>query len=113
MRIFYRREFFARRLHIDTEARERVERLQNIILDLFGRRKFIRKKCRRRVRRFDERQRMLADPVIPIRMRDPRDLELVLETKLYFQIVTARELVKDDAVIDPLDPGLSSIPVVK
>ena len=46
-------------------------------------------------------------------MRDPRDLEFVLETKLYFEIGTARELVKDDAVIDPLDPGLSSIPVVK
>ena len=82
MRIFERPKFFARRLHLNTETGERVERLQNVIVDVLVSRKFVREKCRRRVCCLDERQRMFANLVVPIRMRDPGNVEFVLKTEL-------------------------------
>src|SRR6266480_3741535 len=130
MRIGQARKFLKRRFHIDAEPCERVERLQHIAADLFvsgpARRslsirrsfmrslvgeggKLIRKKCRRRVRGLEERQRMFADPVIPIRMRDPGDIEFILKTELELDIGPPFELVEYDAVVDPLDSCLGSV----
>src|SRR5204863_1823756 len=57
--------------------------------------------------------RMFADAVIPIRMRDPRDVEFILETKRQFDVRPTRELVENDAVVNPLNTRLRSIAIIK
>ena len=51
-----------------------------------------------------KRQRMLADPKIPIRMADPRDIKFVLKLKRQIQIGTANQLIENYPIINALDP---------
>src|SRR5689334_18137285 len=63
--------------------------------------------------RLQEWQGMLADPEIPIRMTDPRDIEIVLEAESQLQIGPSHKLVEDDPVIDPVDPNFPTITLVE
>ena len=65
------------------------------------------------MRRLQERQRMLADPEIPIRMTDPGNVEIILKPKRQVQIGPPNQLVEDDSIINPLDPHFASVAVVK
>src|SRR5205814_5852773 len=84
--ILQRRQLVARGFHINTQAGEGVERLQHKITGSFGRRKFIRKKCRGRVGALKEWQGMFTDPKIPVRMTNPKDVELFLKAEWQLQI---------------------------
>ena len=81
MGIFQPRNFVARRFHIHTEASERVERFQNVIVDFFVGGKFVREKSRRRMFGFEKWQLMFADPEIPVWMTDPSHLQIILKIK--------------------------------
>ena len=113
MRFFERAESFASRFHIDPEPGERVERFQNVTTDPFAGGELVREEAPRSVRRFDERQRVFADFVIPIRMRDPFHVELVLKTKWKLNFRSTLELIENHAVVNPLDARLSPIAIVK
>ena len=62
---------------------------------------------------FQERQRMFTDPKIPVRMADPRDIEIILKPKRQIQIRPANQFIENYAVINPMDRDLSAIPLVK
>ena len=66
--------------------------------------KVVGKKGRRRVLGLQKRQRMLADPEIPIRMADPGDIEIILKPERRSQIGPANQLIENHAVINSLDP---------
>ena len=74
-------DFLARWFHVHAEPRKGVKRLQNVIIDLFARGKLIGEKSRSCMLGFQEWQRMLANPKIPVRMADPRDIEIILKPK--------------------------------
>src|ERR1043166_10170265 len=56
---------------------------------------------------------MFADPEIPVRMADPLDVEVFLETKWKIEIGPANQFIEDDAVINPLDAHLAPVQLVK
>ena len=47
---------------------------------------------------------MLADPEIPIRMADPRDIKFILKLKRQIQIGPANQLIENYSIINALDP---------
>ncbi len=61
----------------------------------------------------EKRERMLADPVIPVRMIDPSDIEMILKSKVQIQVRPMTQFIKNDAVVNPFDPYFFSVPVVK
>jgi len=92
------------------------ERLQNLILDFFVRRKFIPQKMPgRRVRRFDDGNECLSDPVIQSRIairQRPRS-SVLWKLNCILRSGRAREPTSKIRGIDPLDPGPQFIPVGK
>ena len=56
---------------------------------------------------------MFADPEIPVGMADPFHVELVLESKPGLEIRTAKQFVKNHAIVNPLDPHLAAIFLVE
>ena len=56
---------------------------------------------------------MLADSEIPVRVTDPRHLEIILKTKLQIQIVPLTQLIKDDAIINSFDPHVVPLMIVE
>ena len=61
----------------------------------------------------EKRERMLADPVIPVRMIDPSDIEAILKSKVQIQVRPMTQFIKNDAIVNPFDPHFFSVPVVK
>ena len=62
---------------------------------------------------FEKWQRMFADPEIPVRMADPSHIELILKTERKIEVLASHELVKDDAIVNPVDLHLMSVMRVK
>ena len=62
---------------------------------------------------FQKWQGMFADSEIPIRMTNPRDIEIILKLKWKSEILTPQQLVEDDAVVNPLDPYFASAALIK
>src|SRR5450759_4463489 len=56
---------------------------------------------------------MFADSVITVRLREPRDFELIRKTECHRKIRTPLELIEDDTVVNPLDPHLPAVVLVK
>src|SRR5438876_11202930 len=103
MRIFERVNLFVCRFDVNTVARKRVERLQHVIVDLSIAREFVREKGGRRVFGFQKRERMFADPEIPVGMADPRDIEIILKSKWQIQIGPANQFIENYPIINSLD----------
>ena len=61
----------------------------------------------------EKRQRMLADPVIPVRMINPSDIEIILKPKLQIQVRPMTQFIKNDAIINPLDPHFAAVTIVE
>ena len=61
----------------------------------------------------EKRQRMLADPVIPVGMINPSDFEIILKSKLQMQVRTMTQLIEKDAIKNSFDPDIRSIALVK
>jgi hypothetical protein len=75
--------------------------------------KFINEKRWRSVVGFEKRQGMLADPEIPIRVADPRDVEISLKPELQVQIAPLTQLIENDAIVDSLDPHVAPVTIVE
>ena len=56
---------------------------------------------------------MLADSEIPIRVTDPRDVEIILKPKRQIQIGPVNQFVENYAIIDSLDPYFTPVAFVK
>src|SRR5947208_13841654 len=56
---------------------------------------------------------MLANAEIPVRVTDPRDVEIVLKPKWQIQIGPVIQLIEDYSIINPLDPHFASVAVIE
>ena len=56
---------------------------------------------------------MLADSKIPIRMADPRNIEIFLKAKSRLQIGTSNQLIENHSIVNSLDLDFFSVAVVK
>src|SRR5207248_4553873 len=108
LRICQSRQLFPSRFHIDTQAGKGIEWLQHEIVGRFGSWKLIGKECPRGMRSLEERQRMFADPEIPVWMTNPDYVELFLKAEWKFQIRPSQQLIKNHAIIDAFNPDLVS-----
>ena len=52
---------------------------------------------------------MFTDPVVPVWMRNPPYVELILKTEGHLQIRTPLEFIEDDPVVNPFDPDLPAL----
>src|SRR5215813_10273900 len=59
-----------------------------------------------------ERQRMFADPKIPVRMAHPLHVEFIRETESKIERL-ALKLVEDHAVVDPINARLTPVAFIK
>ena len=56
---------------------------------------------------------MFADSKIPVGVPNPLDVEFVLKLKLGLDFRAANQLVKNDAIINPIDPHILAIVFIK
>ena len=113
LRLFQRAKFLARRLHVHAQPSEGIERFEDVIIDRFALGKFVGKERRRGVLRFQKRQRVFADPEIPVRVPDPLYVQLVLKSERRVEIWPPNQLIENDAIVNALDPHFPSIAVVE
>ena len=89
-------------------ACERKEGFENIVFQVRRRLlQFIKKECGWGVRMMNEGESEFADAVEPVGMCDPLDVEFLADVDVRAEGRSGLvELVEDDAVVDPADPGL-------
>src|SRR6476660_3251521 len=106
-------ELLSGRLEVDAESGKRIERLKHEIAERLAGREPVREERARSVRRLQIRQRMLADPEIPVRMSDPFRIDLVLEAEAEAEVRATQQFIENDAVVDALDPHLASVTFIE